>query len=143
MRCHVKRQLTVALENQPGTLAQIARGIAQARVNIDAISILDNVEQGMVRLVASDPKRCKDVLTDQGFYVMEAEILVIEMPNHEGMLARVSAALGEAGINIDYAYGTVDYLGGDESTRNHPMRICMKVSEAHRACGLLLGLEAG
>ena len=51
MHIHLQRQLSIALENQPGRLAAISRLLADHGINIEAISVIDNVEQGMVRLM--------------------------------------------------------------------------------------------
>ena len=106
----VKRQLTVALENQPGCLANISQIISDHGLNIEALCVIDNVEQGVVRLLVDDPAQCKDVLIRKGFYVVEAEVLAIKLTDRRGKLATLTKALAAAHINIDYAYATVDHV---------------------------------
>jgi hypothetical protein len=109
MKFAVKRQLTVALQNQPGRLAEISQLIASHGLNIEALCVIDNVEQGVVRLLTDDAARCKDLLVENGFYVVEAEVLAIQLDDRRGKLALVTNALASAHINIDYAYATVDH----------------------------------
>jgi hypothetical protein len=55
MDIEIKRQISVAIENQPGRLGQIGRLLAQRGIDINAFSVIDNVEQAMVRLVTEEP----------------------------------------------------------------------------------------
>jgi hypothetical protein len=130
MKCIVRRQISIALKNEPGQLATVCRLLADRGVNIDALSILDNVEQGVIRLLPSDAGLTRELLTRHGCYVVEAEVLEVEMLNVPGALARVARVLADAGINIEYAYGT-------ESGAEGAMRVCFKVSNANRAVEVL------
>jgi hypothetical protein len=108
MQFTVERQLTVALENEPGRLAEISRIVAGAGVNIQALCVVDNIEQGVVRLLVDDPSRCREALAGQGCCVVEAEVLAIRLSDRRGKLATVTKALADARVNIDYAYATID-----------------------------------
>ena len=102
----LKRQLTVALENEPGRLAEISRIVAEAGHSIHGLCVIDNVEKGLVRILVSDPGNCAELLNNRGFYVVESEVLAITVPNSRGTFARVTRALADNRINIDYAYLT-------------------------------------
>lgn len=134
MNYSIQRQLSVAIENQPGRLAAVSRAMADHGINIQDISIVDNVEQGMIRFVTNDPERCKTLLLGQGLYVVEAEVLVIDLPGAPGQLAVVSQALADAKINIDYAYGSEDPAG-------NRMRLVLKVSNAAKAIETIAALS--
>ena len=135
MKFHVQRQITVAIENQPGRLAEISRALAERGINIKDLSILDNVEQGVIRLVTSYPPGCKTALAQHGLQVVEADVLVIDLPDTPGSLAVLSQALADAGVNIDYAYGS-------EDSNEQRMRIVMKASPIARACEVVKAMEA-
>jgi hypothetical protein len=126
MKYAVHRQLSIAIENQPGRLAAISRALAEQSVNIRDLSVVDNVEQGMIRLVTSDAAKCKAVLTKLGLYVVEADVLEVILTDTPGKLALLSQALADAQINIDYAYGSED------RSQDH-IRIIMKVSNLQKA----------
>jgi len=102
----LRRQLTVALENEPGRLAAISRLLADSGVAIDGLCVIDNIEQGVVRIVPSDADTCHETLTSNGFYVVESEVLAVNLNNLRGTLSRVTRALARARVNIDYAYVT-------------------------------------
>jgi len=111
MHYALKRQLTVALQNQPGTLAEISRVVSAGGCSIQALCVVDNVEQGVVRLLVDDPGTCKSLLEQAGFYVVEAEVFAVNLTDRRGKLAAVTKALAAAKLNIDYAYSTVDHQG--------------------------------
>lgn len=130
MLCTVQRQLSVAIENEPGRLASICHTLAEHHINIRDLSVVDNIEQGMIRLIPSDPGLCRSLLTNAGLYVVEAEVLVVVLKDFPGQLAKVSESLGQAQINIDYAYGT-------EDSSEREMRMVFKVSNLPRARELI------
>ena len=134
MHVHVVRQLSVALENHPGRLAEVSRRLADAGVNIEALSVINNVEQGMVRFVLSDAMAARAILEHANFPVVEAEVLSLELTDKLGKLARLSAALAEGGVNIEYAYSTVDHAGART-------RMILKTSHPRKARQILEALQ--
>lgn len=134
MNYSVQRQLSVAIENQPGRLAAITRLMGTLGINIKDLSVIDNVEQGMIRLVTSDPVGCKALLIKEGFYVVEADVLVFILKDTPGRLSILCQALADAKINIDYAYGS-------EDAKEETIRIVMKVSNLEKACQVIQTLQ--
>lgn len=111
MKIHIVRQISVAIENQPGRLGRIGRLLAEQGIHISAFSVIDNVEQGMVRLITSDPTMTRETLKADGLPVVEADVLSIELLDGMGNLARVGEALAAAEINIEYGYATSAEMG--------------------------------
>ncbi len=133
MRFAIKRQLTVALQNQPGRLAEISQIISANGLDIEALCVVDNTEQGVARLLVDDAARAREILNAEGFYVVEAEVLAINLTDRRGRLADVTKALAAAHVNIDYAYSTVDHRGAHT-------RLVMKVSNLRIAEKILAEL---
>jgi hypothetical protein len=133
MKVHVERQISVALANQPGQLAAICKLLSTHAINIEALSLVDSLEQGVVRLLTSDPEACKKILQSSGFYVIDGEVLVLDLFDRLGKLAEITAALAEAKVNVDYVYGSVEHPGS-------PIRLVLKASDAVRAHTLLNAL---
>jgi len=111
MDIDINRQISVAIENQPGRLGQIGRLLAKQGVHISAFSVIDNVEQAMVRLVTDDPTAARLSLEAAGLPVVEVEVLVIEMTDSLGSLALIGETLASAAINIEYAYTSTAAVG--------------------------------
>lgn len=130
MHYTTERQITIVLENQPGRLGVIGRLLAAEGVNIEALSVIDNIEQGVVRLVTSDADRCRRVLAGAGLYLVEADVLVVGTADRPGKLAEICDALAAARINVDYAYTSAAGHGGDADGRS---RLIFKVSNLKAA----------
>jgi hypothetical protein len=98
------KQVTVSLENKPGRLAQVLSELAQAKVNIVALSVMDKSEKSVLRLVTEDPATTKKVMQALNLNHHETEVLAVELRNQPGALARVCETLAGGHINVDYAY---------------------------------------
>jgi hypothetical protein len=100
----ITKQLALFLDNRPGTLARLAEALAEAKINIYAISTSDTVDHSVVRLVVSDYRRALHVFEEHGSLVVEDDVLVVESSNKPGELARIAERLAQARINIEYCY---------------------------------------
>ncbi|MFQ5714202.1 MAG: ACT domain-containing protein [Candidatus Scalinduaceae bacterium] len=103
----IVKQLTILLENKPGALAQACSELATKDINILAMSVLDTIDSGLIRMVVSDPARAKKVLEGSGLNVIETDVLALEMTDKPGTLAEIARQLYKARINIEYAYVSV------------------------------------
>ncbi len=103
----IVKQLTILLENKPGALAQVCSELATKDINILAMSVLDTIDSGLIRMVVSDPARAKKVLEGSSLNVIETDVLALEMTDKPGTLAEIARQLYKARINIEYAYVSV------------------------------------
>jgi hypothetical protein len=99
-------QFCVAILNKPGTLAKLCRTLANAKVNIAAISVCDNNECALVRLVASPASAARAALSKGKFTYTTLPVLKLGLRNRPGELARVANRLTRRGVNINYVYGS-------------------------------------
>lgn len=97
-------QLAVFLSNRPGALARVCDALAEAGINIHALSISDTVDHAVVRMVVSDPTRALMLLGERGVLALENDVLLIDTANQPGALAKIADRLAQAEINIEYAY---------------------------------------
>ena len=100
----LENQLSVFLENKPGTLASMCDQLATSDINILALSVGDTADYAVVRLVVDKPEEAVHLLGDAGAIVVENEVLLVELDNRIGALESLAHKLSQAGINIDYAY---------------------------------------
>ena len=99
-------QLTLRLQSRPGVLAALTKALADARVNITALSAGEGRGRGTIRLIVNDPARARRALRKGGYRVSEEPAFVVRLRNKPGALARVTGRLGRARINIKTAYAT-------------------------------------
>src|SRR3989338_9193763 len=100
----VEKQLSIFLENRPGGLARICGTLAESGINVLTLSIHDTVDHAIIRLLADRPVKALLILEQLGLYILETDIIVLDLPNQPGALAEISRKLARADINIEYAY---------------------------------------
>ena len=101
------KQLSVSLENKPGRLAHVCRCLADRKVNIVALSVVETSEQGIVRMVVDKPAKAAEVLRKWPMTFTEKEVLMVELPNTVGALAKATEKLAKRRVNVSYVYGSV------------------------------------
>lgn len=99
----IRTELNLRLPNSPGALAGVCRLLADERVNIIAMTLEAG---GQLRLVLDNPVRAAGVLRAQHHRVTERPVVVAAIANGPGALAPVLAIAADAGVNVDYAYGS-------------------------------------
>lgn len=95
-------QLAIFLANQPGALARVCTVLAEAGINILALTTSDTVDHSVVRMVVSEPRKAISLLEEPGLLVVESEVLLLTGANQPGALAEISNRLARAKVNIDY-----------------------------------------
>jgi hypothetical protein len=134
----IATQFSVFLVNKPGVLAQVTRALAQEKVNIVAMTLVDSQEHGVLRFVDEDPAKTREVLKKLNLPTTETEVLCMDLSNRPGALADVASVLGANHININYAYATSGAPGGRTTgifkvaDNNKAQRILKDTSTKHR-----------
>ncbi len=100
------KQLSVSVENRPGTLAHVARVLGDAKVNILAFLTTSSGEEGAVHLVVDKMNKAKKVLDSAGLSYSEADVLHVELSNVPGALGKFAEKLAAKEINITSGYQT-------------------------------------
>jgi len=97
-------QLTVCMENAPGSLLRLTELFGDADINVYAISVLEGLNHGYIRVIADDPDRAATLLQDHGLLVLRHDVLLLDLPNEPGSLRTLTQRLAKAEINIEYLY---------------------------------------
>jgi hypothetical protein len=103
------RELRVYHANEPGQLGRISTLLGSGGINIDGFGVW----RAETRLFVSDVDRAIEILEANGFRCETADVLHLNLPDEPGNLAEVAQALGDAGINIDYAYTLTTTVPGE------------------------------
>jgi len=109
---YIATQFSVFMVNKPGVLARVLGEFARAKINIIALTMMDSVEHGVMRVVFAAPKRAREVLSKLNMSYNETEVLCVNLTNRSGALAEVAEKLAKNHINISYAYCTAGAKGG-------------------------------
>jgi len=131
----IAKELTIRIEDKPGTLAQCCRTLAERDVNILAFQAYEREGQSLIRMVVDDPATAKKLLDADRIYYTETDVAQIVIPHRPDELFRAASRLSEVQININYAYC------GTDPASNMPL-VIFGVIEVAKAVPLLDALTA-
>jgi len=129
-KSYIVKQISNFSENRPGRLAAIAGALRDAGINIFAFSIAEADGFGVVRALVDRPDDAYRTLTDLGFRVSFTDVIGVKMRDEPGGLSDIASILGDAGINIEYAYA---YSGKDAAV------LILRVDQVEDAVRQILG----
>ena len=98
------QQLSVFIENKKGRLAYITKVLAQAGVDIRAMSVADTSDFGILRLIVDNPDKAIEAIKNEGMAVSLTDVLAVGVHDAPGGLAEAANALWSNGISVEYAY---------------------------------------
>lgn len=101
-----RKQISVFVSNKKGKLYEVTKILSDANINLDALSIAETADFGVVRLLPDKPDEAFDALEKAGFIVKSTEVLIVYGDNKPGSLKDVLTKFAEAEINIEYAYSS-------------------------------------
>ena len=105
-------QISVFLENKSGRLADVTKVLADAQVNIRAMTIADTADFGILRIVVNDTEKACQAFEKNGFTVRMTKVLGIEIEDRPGGLHNVMELFKNNGVNIEYLYASVENKKG-------------------------------
>jgi hypothetical protein len=126
----INKELTIRMDNRPGSLGTVCRALADRGMNILAFQSIPSEKTILVCMVVDKPSAAGAILDSEGISYTESEVAQVKLPHAPGELARAASRLGDANINIHYAYC------GVEPTSNAPL-VIFGVSEVGRAAAIL------
>ena len=97
-------QRSIFLENKAGRLAQVTKTLAEAGINIRALSLADTSDFGILRLIVNDK--------EAGFTVGRTAVVAVEVDDKPGGLNNILEALSGQNVNVEYMYAFVQEGGG-------------------------------
>ncbi|MBI5187468.1 MAG: ACT domain-containing protein [Nitrospirae bacterium] len=100
------KQLSFTMPNRVGLLSEVSTAIAGAKVNINAICAYEMEDRAYFMLTTESNAKAKKVLGSLGVEIKEEDVIAVEMPNRVGELQKVAKKIADAGIDINYMYGT-------------------------------------
>ena len=98
------KQLSVSVENRPGTLAQVAKVLGDAKVNILAFFTTTSDSAGVVHVVVDNVDKAKKAMDGAGLSYTESDVLFVELKNAPGALGQFAEKLAAKSINITLGY---------------------------------------
>lgn len=105
------KDLTVILEDRPGTLADLGEALGKAGMNIEGMGGFVVEGRGVMHVLVEDSGAAKSALQGAGLTVEgERDVVVAPIENRPGQIGSVCRKLADAGVNIDLIYYAPDGL---------------------------------
>ena len=104
----VTRQLSIFLENKTGRINEVARILGDNGINMQAFSMAETADFGLLRVIVFDVEKAAEVLREASFAVMVTDVLCINCSNEPGALSAVLEKLASNDIFIEYMYAFSD-----------------------------------
>lgn len=98
------KQISVFVENKPGRMADIAEILTDNGINIEALSIADTTDFGILRMIADKYNEAVAALKAAGITVRVTDVVGVPIEDKPGGLSKILSALDEKGISIEYLY---------------------------------------
>ncbi|HUK85582.1 MAG TPA: hypothetical protein VLU95_06955 [Candidatus Acidoferrum sp.] len=119
-------QVSVFLDNHPGSLFDVMSKLDENKLKVFALSIADAGEFGLVRLITEEPQKASKFLEDAEFNLAKSkkntEVTAIFISAQE-TLSKITKILGEGGINIEYAYSSAIHVDGNVALILRPSNV--------------------
>ncbi|MEK6410618.1 MAG: amino acid-binding ACT domain-containing protein [Acidobacteriota bacterium] len=105
------KDLTIALENRPGALAEMGDALGRAGVSIEGGGAFVVNGHGVAHFLFEDGAAARRALEAAGIQVLdEREVLVQRLNQTEpGQLGKISRRMAETGVNIEVLYSDHDH----------------------------------
>ena len=97
-------QVSVFLENKPGTLNQMTTVLANHGINIRALSLADTNDFGIARMIVNDVYEATNVLKEEKFVATFTPVLIYSISDEAGSLNKILEKFTAANVNVEYMY---------------------------------------
>ena len=84
----IVEQISVFIENKQGNLSAIADLLANNNIDISALSLAENSEYGMLRMIVSDPHLAQQTLSSSGIFCKVTKVLAVAIDDKPGGFAK-------------------------------------------------------
>ena len=124
------KQISVFIENREGRICDVTEVVKNTKIDIKTISLADNSDYGMLRMIVDDAELCLQALKEAGYYAIPVDVIGIKMSTDIGKLHDIVEILTKNNISIEYLYTL--HLDGTPC-------IIIKVGDNTRCIDLLSG----
>ena len=129
------KQISVFLENKPGSLHAVLTKLKEWNINLRALSLADTADFGVLRFIVEKPEQLVEQLRKENFTATLTDILVVGVDDRPGGLSQIVEVLTLNSISIEYLYAFV-------SPEGQKAYVVMRVEDVQRASNILREAQA-
>jgi hypothetical protein len=123
------QQVSVFLDNKPGSLSEVMTQLDKLQIKIYALSIAEAGEYGVIRMIIADPEKAALALEEAEFNLAKSkkntEVTVI-LITEKNPISKITKILGENAVNIEYAYSSAVHF-------DHKFALVLRAREVEKA----------
>lgn len=123
-------QISVFLANQTGRLADVTEVLSRENIDIRAMSLAENEEYGVLRIIVNDPGLAVEKLRAAGIAVRVTPVIAAKFGDEPGALNKVLSVLNDACVSLIYAYAFISPVGGGAC-------VVLRTGDCGKAAGVL------
>ncbi|MFI3277765.1 MAG: ACT domain-containing protein [Rikenellaceae bacterium] len=127
------KQLSVFMENRVGVINEVTSILSKNGVNMQAFSVADGAEFGILRLIVSDLELAHKVLEEASYRVKISDVVCIKLPNVAGALSVVLETLAKRDVFIEYMYAFSEGEAASTIIRPTNVTLCEEILQANRS----------
>ena len=120
------KQVSVFLENKTGRINEVAKTLSRHGINMQAFSMAETTDFGILRLIVSDVDKAVEVLRNENFAVMLTDVIFLHCPNKAGALANILDQLAASEVSIEYMYAFAEDDMANIVVRPTDIALCEK-----------------
>jgi hypothetical protein len=99
------KDLTVMLEDRPGTLADMGEALGKAGINIEGVCGFPGQGKGVIHFLVDDAVAARRTLEAAKIHVQEErDVLVLNIADRPGEFGQICRKIAKAGVNINLSY---------------------------------------
>jgi len=107
------KQVSIFAQNKAGSTYAIMETLANANINVRAMTIADTAEFGIIRLIVSDAVKALEALRNNNFTANVTDVIGFTVPDESGKLCDVLRLLGEQSVSFEYSYSLMGKKQGE------------------------------
>ncbi len=108
-------QVSVFLDNRPGSLSKAMDQLDKNQIEIFALSIADAGEFGLIRMITENPEKTIKILEEKDFNLAKSkkntEVTAIFI-SEKNKISKITKILAMKNLNIEYAYSSAVHIDG-------------------------------
>ena len=98
------KQFNVFVDDKIGELARVTEALAQSAINIRGLATDKVGPRPAVKVITDDESSTRKALAKADFQFEESEVLVLDLIDRPGEIAKIARRVSKAGVNINSVF---------------------------------------
>ncbi len=98
------KEFDVFVDNKPGELARVTEALAQSAINVRGLATEKHGAKPIVKVITDDEVSTRRSLERAGFGFEEFEVVMLDLIDRPGEIAKVARKAAKAGLNIESVF---------------------------------------